>query len=477
MVQPAWKAETGIAQGGPNLQGLSEPVSSKPADAPWDDSGIVDSWEDAADLEPSQNGQSYAAGPAQSEEAKAAETNIKMRVCRDFMATQRPMAFSALTGTEVVARQDFDGLGPGEWISCRVNEVMLMIFAADDLVFVATHTRKECASGWIPAKFVKQAGYHEFLVRLQASSAPPKKRLGLVWASASGQLPGLVVVDVKPDSLLDDWNKTCRDTFPRDQVLPGDFITWAQGCRDTEGMRQVVRSFPGYSTLVDGGIDQAGQAAEPRLRLRISRMGTFLDTAGSLARPSEDSLAQLLEYRNQAVQPRQAPPSHNSVGGTIGGAGSSSWAQPSYPGQMQGQPRPVPPAPGPERFSAKEPDPWSLQAPWAAAAGKSGKAAGKGPPIFAAPPPVTLPSVGAAPWIAASEIASTIGEPADEWTTPMEGPPDAAASEISVGHASHGSHASAPIPPLPPSAETRPEVSGDGGAARRLMQNSGIIPR
>lgn len=432
MIQPAWKAQSGLVEDAPpSLHAFSDTASSKPPESPWDDAADVESLYEAADLRAAED-------DAGGESAEAIA--VKMRVTAELLATPKPLLFYALSGTEVVARQDFDGQGPGDWVSCRANEVMMLLYAVDDMVYVARHCSKDCSEGFVPASLVKHAGYHEFFVRLQASTVAPKKRLGLVWADAKGYLPGVVVVDVKPGSLLDDWNTTCRETFPRDQVLAGDVITWAQNRRDTEGIREALRAFRGCSTHPDGGVDPHGAAREGRMRLRISRMGSFLDNSCNLVAHSPASVAQLVGHRNRKAPSAQPPPPPASGGGSV--ASSSTGVAASWhaaPGQ--GQP---------------PPDPWMTQDPWAASR----------PPHAGLPP--SAPPPPPAGW---GEVAGRAGEAPDEWTTPLDCP-EAAASEAS--------HVSLPPPPprpqgVPSQPAMRSDESGEGGAARRMLMKSGVI--
>jgi len=170
-----------------------------------------------------------------------------------------------LWGLEVVAPRGTVCQGPGAWLCCHAEEILIAVYARDDLVFVVAHCRQECPCGWVLAGDLELASYHEFLVRLRPGEQPDKP-LGLLWSESLAAGGPILVVDVRPGSLFDEWNCRCRCTAPRDQLLHGDAISWANDCSRPDDILRVLQS-----------VDDPTAGARPlTLRLRILRARSFL---------------------------------------------------------------------------------------------------------------------------------------------------------------------------------------------------------
>jgi len=200
-------------------------------------------------------------------------------VRRDFIA-RGSSAGLGLGGIEVRSKQRFSALGPGDWLECDEDEVFSLLYAQDELVYVAANCREKCTCGWLLASVVKLEPYYEFYVRLGSLTSPSgqPKCLGLVWAKSITFVNGLVVVAVRPNSLFAEWNAHCRCSFPRNQVLPGDFITWVENQTSPEKMEQILLP-----------IGSGGSNDPHVLRLRISRV------AGSIASACGKNIADLIK--------------------------------------------------------------------------------------------------------------------------------------------------------------------------------------
>ena len=135
---------------------------------------------------------------------------------------------------------------PGDWLACpNKGEVLLVLYArGDELVYVAAHCRSSQPRGWVPMAHIQPlsgCGYHEFSVGVTPEVVGTKP-IGLACVKAEGAIPGLLVVDVQPNSLIDDWNATCRENFGRDQLLLGDIITRVNDCSRPDELMGVLRA-------------------------------------------------------------------------------------------------------------------------------------------------------------------------------------------------------------------------------------------
>jgi len=206
-----------------------------------------------------------------------------------------------MAGIEVEVLRGFAGLGPGDWLTCQAGELLLVIYTRDDFAYAMAYGDPERHAGWLPVSYLRLAQsdeHYEFLVRLGMQATGAARQLGLVWAKSSRQLPGLVVLDVKAGSLLEKWNAQCRDTFPRDQVLPGDYITWVDGTSEPDTMN---------AHLLELKRQADGVAPPLPIRLRVLRFSTLQ----ALTETGSFSLAEILKMRSQ-VRP-QAEDGHMEV--------------------------------------------------------------------------------------------------------------------------------------------------------------------
>jgi hypothetical protein len=127
-------------------------------------------------------------------------------------------------------------------------------------------------SGWVMASSVEELPIYEFGVRFAASERGPCTPLGLqcVACSGEGSLPGsLEVLHVHPGSSAAVWNARCLATFPRNQIMPGDIVSWAfapdQNIRGTSGR---------FGAIPLSHVLQSSSAAGPLL-LRIVRLNRW----------------------------------------------------------------------------------------------------------------------------------------------------------------------------------------------------------
>mmetsp|Transcript_91049 Transcript_91049/g.175271 ORF Transcript_91049/g.175271 Transcript_91049/m.175271 type:complete len:459 (-) Transcript_91049:70-1446(-) len=206
-----------------------------------------------------------------------------------------------MAGIEVEVLRGFAGLGPGDWLTCQAGELLLVIYTRDDFAYAMAYGDPERHAGWLPVSYLRLAQsdeHYEFLVRLGMQATGAARQLGLVWAKSTGQLPGLVVLDVKAGSLLETWNIRCRGTFPRDQVLAGDYITWVDGTSEPENMNAHLLELKRQAT---GGVPPLP------IRMRVLRFSTLqaLTATGSF------SLPEILKLRSQRVP--QAENNHTEV--------------------------------------------------------------------------------------------------------------------------------------------------------------------
>lgn len=198
---------------------------------------------------------------------------------------------NASAGLEVEVLHNFGGLGPGDWLTCQAGELLSVIYARDEFAYAKAYCNPERRIGWVPVSHLRLSqsdDHHEFYVRLGVHATDAARRLGLVWAKSTGQLPGLVVLDVVAGSLLDNWNNRCRATVPRDQVLAGDCITWVEGISEPENMN---------AYLLDLKRQSGGRGLPGRLRMRVLRASTL---KAMLVTGSFD-LAQFLSRREASM--------------------------------------------------------------------------------------------------------------------------------------------------------------------------------
>jgi len=209
--------------------------------------------------------------------------SLQPRHCQSWLEKLGAASAHAAGSLEVEVVERVPSEWPGDWLrECEVGELVLLVYGQDDLVYVCAHCTAEQTCGWLPAASVQLAqheSYHEFLVRIRpAPGDPAQKQLGLVLADPVGPLPGVVVADVLPGSLLDEWNEHCRKTFPRDQVIPGDHVTWVNDRLDRQEIKQELYSFCAG--------DPAAGRGQRQLGMRITRLlrpaGGFKGTVQNL---------------------------------------------------------------------------------------------------------------------------------------------------------------------------------------------------
>jgi len=208
---------------------------------------------------------------------------------------------NALAGMEVEVLHNFGGLGPGDWLTCQAGELLSVIYACDVFAYAMAYCHPERRTGWLPVSHLglkESDGHHEFLVRLGVHTENAERRLGLVWAKSSGQLPGLVVLDVIAGSLLDDWNIRCRNTFARDQVLAGDCITWVNGISEPDHMNAHLLEL---KRRAEGGV------LPLPIRMRVLRASTLK----AMLATGSFSLAEFLAVRSRLE--KQVEESHVEV--------------------------------------------------------------------------------------------------------------------------------------------------------------------
>jgi len=192
---------------------------------------------------------------------------------------------------EAEVLKDCNGLCPGDWLPCQVGDLVFVVYAFQDLAYAMAYCYPERHMGWVPVSHLgpnHSGEHHEFIVSIVAHAADAKP-LGLGWARSKGPIPGLVVVHVSPNSLLDKWNTRCCATFPRDQVIAGDLITWVNGSSESENMQ---------SSLLDVKQQVAtGMKAVP-LKLRIIRNHSAL----ALQSTASQTLSELLAHRDHGEE-------------------------------------------------------------------------------------------------------------------------------------------------------------------------------
>lgn len=118
-----------------------------------------------------------------------------------------------------------------EQMQCRKGEPLLLLAFTQDAAYVESFDPgpRQCAyqCGWVWLEQLKMEPheYHEFLVSFDVS---PERRSGITAATkASPFLPRYpMVLQIEEKSAIAEWNMKCESFFPRNCVLPGDFITW-----------------------------------------------------------------------------------------------------------------------------------------------------------------------------------------------------------------------------------------------------------
>lgn len=208
----------------------------------------------------------------------------------------------AFSPIEVEVLRNFGGFGSGEWLTCQAGELMSLIYARDGFAYAMAYSQPDCRVGWLPVShlsLVRSDAHYEFIVKLGIPTVAASTKLGLVWAKSTGQLPGLVVMDVVPGTPLDQWNRRCRDTFPRDQVLAGDYITWVDGVSETENMSAYLNDY-----LLDLKRRADDGMAPVRLKMRVLRASALMARLAT----GSSSLADVLAAREQLGHPAESSP-------------------------------------------------------------------------------------------------------------------------------------------------------------------------
>ena len=165
-------------------------------------------------------------------------TKHRTRYTRYTSDEEEKKAQAAFMQLEIVVTNGFDpGRMPG-YLACDVGEIVMMIYAQDSHIFAFTHCRAERQIGWLPAEAADLANHYEFFVRLPPDNQPGPS-CGLIFADAT-MVPGLIVIDILPGTSFDIWNRRCLETMPRNQVLPGDFVTWVDGSNDITAMSSIL---------------------------------------------------------------------------------------------------------------------------------------------------------------------------------------------------------------------------------------------
>lgn len=260
---------------------------------------------------------------------------------------------------EAEVLKDCDSLGPGDWLSCKPGDQVLVVYSLQDLAYAMAYCHPERNAGWVPLAHLRldhSGEHHEFIVRLVAH-ATIAKPLGLRFARSKGPIPGLVVCNVLPNSLLDDWNTRCCTTFPRDQVIAGDLVTWVNGSSELDFMR---------STLLEVDKTKGLNPAPLTLRLRIIRNHSmFLNSKAS------QTFSEILAHRSHGEQTQigwsSAETPQQSVSPDIPRAVGAATSRAAGPATVpSGVAAEVPRAVG-AKPPAKGADPWAGGAdPWAA---------------------------------------------------------------------------------------------------------------
>lgn len=118
-----------------------------------------------------------------------------------------------------------------EQMQCRKGEPLLLLAFTQDAAYVESFNRlprqctNQCGWVWLEQLKMKPHEYHEFLVSFEVT---PERRSGITAATkASPFLPRYpMVLQIEEKSAIAEWNIQCESFFPRNRVLPGDFITW-----------------------------------------------------------------------------------------------------------------------------------------------------------------------------------------------------------------------------------------------------------
>jgi len=298
---PPWDEGEDSPQGGPQPPSLPPRLSTRPPPRTGRDADAPPLW-DAGIGWPHHDPQPPARPPPHSVNQPPAAPPQEMR---DFVQRARSVGFGPKTtcmgmaSFEVTAISPFRGPSQDQdsWIECDANEVLMVLYHQHPLAYVLSHCREDPRCGWIPIQKITLAPYHEFLVTLPKSEMMSTMPLGLAFNVLQAKFgPALAVVHVQPNSILEAFNTRCRKTCPRNQVIPGDLITWVNNSSDPDEMRQ---------TLVDNG-----SSASDRMQTLFLRVNRSARHAMSLEAPNVPmDLAHLLEFKKRhSSQPQ--PPDH-----------------------------------------------------------------------------------------------------------------------------------------------------------------------
>lgn len=213
----------------------------------------------------------------------------RRQACRESLSDGERNAWACPVQLEVEVTDGFDADQHDGWLTCQPGEVVLVTHACGDNIFATAHSRTSQDIGWLPSSVARLAPYYEFLVKLAAprehspdDPTPSRGSIGIVFAVAT-TVPALCVVDVLSETPIEAWNRQCLRGFPRDQVLPGDFITGVDGKVDIEAMRHALSN------------------SSPR-RLRFLRGAGMIEERLLTDRRCEGGLTAVLERKNKRVE-------------------------------------------------------------------------------------------------------------------------------------------------------------------------------
>ena len=128
--------------------------------------------------------------------------------------------------------------------SRSLEEPFLLLHERDDLAYVVCHCRGARERGWVRSDSLRPSSAYEFLVTVQME---PGQRTGLQVGKKDRDkqhIEGLFVFLVESHSVFGSWNERCRQSFPRDQLLPGDLIVGVNDARvscDAQKRLQAIR--------------------------------------------------------------------------------------------------------------------------------------------------------------------------------------------------------------------------------------------
>lgn len=217
--------------------------------------------------------------------------HARARDTLDRFGCSHPCNYSAI---EVEVSVDMS-ICQGPWLNAAHGEVVLASYASGGFVWAQPHCRPDGAApaGWLHAAHVKlPETHHEFLAKIRA---PP----GIVCARAiaSSGIAGLVVLKVKENGGFATWNQACVSQFPRNQFIPGDFLTFARAPPEVRG----ESSEASCGITEPAAMAKLFESAEPgvRLHIRVSRLVGIIFTGGSA---SVDGLDKHFKSREQFAE-------------------------------------------------------------------------------------------------------------------------------------------------------------------------------